>query len=85
MKRAAESIFRHTLAAIDIHDALERRLDRRGPLINAAGADIDLREFKEIVAIAFGKAAFSMAQALSAVLAPDFAVQGIVVGPDAQR
>jgi len=85
VKRAAEGIFRHTLAAIDIHDALERRLDRRGSLINAAGADIDLREFKEIVAIAFGKAAFSMAQALSAILAPDFTLQGIVVGPDAQR
>jgi glycerate 2-kinase len=85
MKKAAEEVFRHTLAAIDIHDALERRLDRRGPLIDAAGVDIDLREFKEIVAIAFGKAAFSMAQALSAILAPDFAVHGVVVGPDAQR
>jgi glycerate 2-kinase len=85
LKHAAEEIFRHTLAAIDIHDALERRLDRRGPVIAAAGADLDLREFNEIVAIAFGKAAFSMAQALSAILAPEFAVQGIVVGPDAQR
>jgi glycerate 2-kinase len=85
LKAAAEQIFRHTLAAIDIHDALERRLDRRGPLIAAAGADVDLRAFDEIVAIAFGKAAFSMAQALSKILAPEFAVQGIVVGPDAQR
>jgi hydroxypyruvate reductase len=85
MKQAAQEIFRHTLAAIDIHDALERRLDRRGPVISAAGAELDLRQFDEIVAIAFGKAAFSMAQALSKILAPDFAVQGIVVGPDAQR
>jgi glycerate 2-kinase len=85
MKRAAEQIFRQTLAAIDIHDALERQLDPRGPLISAAGTDIDLREFKEIVAIAFGKAAFSMAQALSAILAPNLKVDGIVVGPDAQR
>jgi hydroxypyruvate reductase len=85
MKRIAQEIFRHTLAAIDIHDALERRIDRRGPLISGAGADIDLHEFREIVAIAFGKASFSMAQALSAILAPEFAVQGIVVGPDAQR
>ena len=85
LKSSAEEIFRHTLAAIDIHDALERRLDRRGPLISGGGTDVDLREFNEIVAIAFGKAAFSMAQALSAILAPDFAVQGVVVGPDQQR
>ena len=85
MKRIAQEIFRHTLAAIDIHDALERRIDRRGPLISGAGSDVDLRDFREIVAIAFGKASFSMAHALSAILAPDFAVQGIVVGPDAQR
>jgi hydroxypyruvate reductase len=85
LKRAAEEIFRHTLAAIDIHDALERRLDRRGSVIAAAGADLDLRAYDEIVAIAFGKAAFSMAQALSKILAPEFGVKGIVVGPDAQR
>lgn len=85
LKRSAEEIFRHTLAAIDIHDALERRLDRRGSVIAAAGADLDLRAYDELVAIAFGKAAFSMAQALSAILVPEFAVKGIVVGPDAQR
>jgi glycerate 2-kinase len=85
MKRIAQDIFRHTLAAIDIHDALARRIDRRGPLVNGAREDLDLRDFDEVVAIAFGKAAFAMAQALSAILAPEFRVNGIVVGPDAQR
>lgn len=85
MKAAARKIFEHTLAAIDIPAALERTLDKRGTIIACAGADLDLRDFSEIVAIAFGKASFAMASALSAILMPEFAIDGIVVGPASQR
>jgi glycerate 2-kinase len=85
VKQIARHIFRDTLAAIDIHAALERKLNRRGPMIELSREDLDLRGFREIVAVAFGKAAYAMAEALTNILAPEFPVQGIVVGPEAQR
>ncbi len=85
MKSAARRIFEHTLTAIDIPAALERTLNKRGPVIDFAGADLDLRDFTEIVAVAFGKASFGMSRALHDILSPDFAIDGIVVGPESQR
>src|SRR5271156_121369 len=81
MKPTAEHVFRHTLAAIDIPAALARKLDRRGSLICCDGADIDLGGFREIVAIAFGKAALTMARGLHEILTPEFPPDGILVVP----
>ncbi|MGD0426293.1 MAG: DUF4147 domain-containing protein [Candidatus Acidiferrales bacterium] len=82
MKKTAEHVFRHTLAAIDIPAALARKLDRRGALIRAGGSsDIDLSGFREIVAIAFGKAALAMARSLHEILTPEFPPDGILVVP----
>lgn len=83
MKQIAQQIFHETLAAIDIPATLERKLDLRGEQIHMGGTDIDLREFKELVAIAFGKAAFAMADGLTTILAPHFSVEGILVVPAA--
>ncbi len=84
MRAAARKIFDHTLAAIDIPAAMERVLDKRGSLIAFAGADLDISNFSEIVGVALGKASFTMAAALTEILGPEFAVDGIVVGPAAQ-
>ena len=81
MKQTAKQLFLGTLAAIQIPTALARKLDRSGAVVHAAGASIDLAEFREIVAIAFGKASFAMAESLSEILAPEFQVDGILVGP----
>ncbi len=82
MKQTAEHVFRHTLSAIDIAAALGRKLDRRGSLISGGGsAEIDLRDFREIVAIAFGKAALAMARGLHEILTPEFPPDGILVVP----
>ena len=81
MKQTAQRIFRETLAAIDIPATLERKLDFSGSCVHVGGAEIDLREFKELVVIAFGKAAFAMADGLTAILAPDFSTEGILVLP----
>ena len=82
MKKTAEHVFRHTLAAIDIAAAIGRKLDRRGSLISAGGSsEIDLRDFREIVAIAFGKAALGMARGLHDILTPEFPPDGILVVP----
>lgn len=87
LKVAARRIFQQTLAAIDIHTAIARRLERDGPRIcTGAGGrngEIDLRDFREIVVIALGKASIAMAEGFQAVLAPDFKVEGILVSPAA--
>jgi glycerate 2-kinase len=88
VKEVAQRIFRKTLAAIDIHAALARKLARNGPRIHIGEnptdeAVIDLSRFREIVAIAFGKAAFSMAAGLTSILAPEYRTDGILVVPAA--
>jgi glycerate 2-kinase len=83
VKQIAERVFRETLAAIRIPTAFEREIVRDGFFIRAGGATVDLREFREVVAIAFGKAAFPMAQCLGELLAPEFSPEGILVVPAA--
>lgn len=83
MKQTAERIFRETLAAINIPATIERKLSRHGSVIRAGNAPIDLREFESIVAIAYGKASYAMAQGLARVLGPEFSPEGILVVPSA--
>jgi hydroxypyruvate reductase len=101
MKQLAERIFRNTLNAIDVRATLPSRLPRSGCLIDvsACGAAVgharpaasalssalDLRKFRKVCAIAFGKAAAAMAQGLTDVLAPDFPPHGICVVPAPPR
>ena len=83
MKQTARRIFRETLAAIDIPASVERQLLRSGSRIRVGDDRIDLRAFSRIVAIAYGKASFAMAQGLTAVLAPEYRPEGILVVPAA--
>ena len=81
MRQFAQTVFRKTLAGIDIEAALERNLDRDGPTIRAGEATLDLREFSAILAIAFGKASYAMARGLVGVLPSEFPIEGILVAP----
>ena len=83
MKNIAQRIFSETLAAIDIPATLVRKLHLQGSRIHVAGAEIDLRDFRELVAIVYGKAAFAMAGGLVEILAPDYPLEGILVAPAA--
>jgi glycerate 2-kinase len=83
VKEIAERVFRKTLAAIDVQGAMEKRLGRNGSMIRVGQRAVDLREFDSIVAIAYGKASFAMADALTRVLSPDFPPEGILVVPSA--
>lgn len=85
MKQIARRILRDTLAAIDIPAALARRLARSGSQIHAAGGSYDLGDFREIVAIASGKASLALAEGLTAILTPDYALDGILAVPAAPR
>ena len=81
MKQIVESIFRETLASLDIGAALDRKLARAGSRIAMPSGEIDLRDFSEIVVVAYGKASEAMARGLAAILAPKFTVDGILVTP----
>jgi glycerate 2-kinase len=81
VKLTAQRIFRETLAGIDIRATLARKLAREGSRIHAGHAVFDLNEFREIVAIAFGKASLAMAEGLTEILAPEFQMEGILVVP----
>jgi glycerate 2-kinase len=78
-KETATRIFQQTLAAIHVGAAVERAVARDGSTIHAGQAAIDLSAYREIVAIAFGKASVAMAEALSRVLAPEYQLDGILV------
>jgi glycerate 2-kinase len=83
VKESAQRIFRNTLAAIDIPATIEAKLARSGSWIHANGAPVDLCAFDEILAVAFGKASFAMAEGLARILAPEFSPEGILVVPSA--
>ena len=82
LKKLAEQIFRQTLSAIDIRATLGWKLCRDGSKIDWDGEEkIDLGAFREIFAIAYGKAAFAMAEGLCDELAPAFRTSGILAVP----
>jgi glycerate 2-kinase len=83
VKQTAQRIFRGTLAAIDVPASLERKLARSGSRIRAGEARIDLQEFSQIVAIAYGKASLAMALGLRDILTSAYEAEGILVVPAA--
>ncbi|MGB9245611.1 MAG: DUF4147 domain-containing protein [Candidatus Acidiferrales bacterium] len=83
MKETALRVFRETLAAINIQAALERKLDCDGKCVYIENNTINLADFSEFVAIAIGKAAFPMAEALVNVLPSDCFLEGVLVAPAA--
>lgn len=85
MKETAQRIFRNTLAAINIPEVLARKMGRRGSQFSAHKTRLDIHDYRDLVAIAFGKAAFGMASGLSQILAPDHPINGILVLPSAPK
>ncbi len=83
MKQTAQRIFHRALGAIDISAALARKIARDGSRIHAGNLSLDPRDYNEIVGVAFGKAAYAMAQGLHENLASGHRIDGILVVPSA--
>ncbi|MGC1934341.1 MAG: DUF4147 domain-containing protein [Candidatus Acidiferrales bacterium] len=79
-KALARQIFLSTLAGIDIPATLAQKLDVQDGKIHAADTTVDLRAYREIVAISRGKAAYALADGLTRALAPEFHVRGVLAG-----
>jgi len=82
VKHLAEMIFRRALAAVDVRTAFENKVERDGSYLQIRGERFDLHAYREIFAIAIGKAASAMAEGLQRVLAPDFSLRGVLVVPN---
>ena len=80
-KKLARQIFRDTLAGIDIPATLEQKLKPSHGAICAGELRVNLREYRDILAISIGKAAAALAQGIDAILAPEFSYRGILAGP----
>lgn len=80
-KEIARQIFRDTLAGIDIPATLEQKLQPSNGMIRAGELRVNLREYRDILAISIGKAAIALAQGIDAILAPEFRYRGILAGP----
>jgi glycerate 2-kinase len=81
LKLLARRIFQETISAIDIPEAMQRKLRREGTVLRFEGATVDLRAFTRVRVIAIGKAAHAMAEGLESLLGKDFLFTGIVSAP----
>src|SRR5271165_1337276 len=81
LKLLARRIFQETISAIDIPEAMQRKLRREGTVLRFENATVDLRAFQNVRVIAIGKAAHAMAEGLESLLGGDFLFTGIVSAP----
>jgi glycerate 2-kinase len=85
LKQLARQIFDETLAAIDISATMQRKLQRKGTVLECGDVRIDLRNFEKLRAVAIGKAAHAMVDGLALVLAPFLRIEGVVSAPAPAR
>jgi glycerate 2-kinase len=81
LKQLARQIFQETISAIDIPEAMLRKLRREGSLLYLEDAELDLRVFENVRVIAIGKAAHAMVEGFADLLSGDFPFKGIVSAP----
>lgn len=85
LKQLARRIFHETLAAVNIPEAMQRKLPCDGTVLHCEDATIDLRAFRQIRVVAIGKAAHAMVEGLRPLLPPEIPFDGIVCAPTPPR
>lgn len=80
-KHLARKLFLDTLRGIDIPATLAQKLRLNDGVVHVADTRVNLREYREIVAISIGKAAVALAEGLVTILMPEFKMRGILAGP----
>jgi len=81
LKLLARRIFQETISAIDIPDAMQRKLRREGTVLRLNDTKLNLRAFTSVRVIAIGKAAHAMVEGLASLLGPEYPLKGIVAAP----
>ncbi|MGC1493459.1 MAG: glycerate-2-kinase family protein, partial [Candidatus Acidiferrum sp.] len=81
LKKLALQIFHQTLAAIDIPEAMQRKLRRDGSVLCLEDDRVDLRKFDCVRVVAIGKASHAMVEGFVGLLGENFSIEGIVSAP----
>jgi len=81
LKLLARRIFQETISAIDIPEAMQRKLQLEGTLLRLNRAEVNLRAFACVRVIAIGKASHAMVDGLHHLLGRGYPLEGIVVAP----
>ena len=81
LKQLAHDIFHETLAGVDIRRTFAEKLRFAGSHLSVGDLSIDLSAYRSIRAVAMGKAASVMAQALRERLPSDMALRGVLAAP----
>jgi hydroxypyruvate reductase len=81
LKQLARRIFQETISAIDIPEAMQRKLRREGRVLRLNDTAVDLRAFAKVRVIAIGKAAHAMVEGFGGLLGGEFRFEGIVSAP----
>lgn len=81
LKQVARRIFQETISAIDIPEAMQRKLRLAGGVLRLEDLDVNLRAFARVRVIAIGKAAHGMVEGLETLLGRAFPFEGIVASP----
>ncbi len=83
LKEIARRILLAALADVDLERLIPRKVCREGSLLQIGSYEQKLDRFREIRSVSFGKAAATMAKAISDLLLPEYQPSGIVVAPSA--
>jgi glycerate 2-kinase len=81
LKLLARRIFLETISAIDIPEAMQRKLRRAGTVLCFNNTEVNLRAFTSVRVIAIGKAAHAMVEGLASLLGREYPFDGIVAAP----
>ena len=81
LKQLARRIFQETISAIDIPEAMQRKLRRERTVLRLNDTAVDLRAFAKVRVIAIGKAAHAMLEGFGGLLGGEFRFEGIVSAP----
>jgi glycerate 2-kinase len=85
LKQLVRQIFHQGLTAIDIPATMQRKLQRKGAVLELGETRVDLRNFEKLRVVAMGKAAHAMVEGLELVLAPFLKMEGVVSAPTPAR
>lgn len=79
LKECAREIFAASLTELDVGCAFTRKVVRWDKQLWLGSEPLDLGNYRDILTVSFGKAAWAMTTALAKTLAPDFHTTGIAV------
>jgi hydroxypyruvate reductase len=77
----ARRIFHQALAAVDLRAVMRARLQRAGTQLRVDGDVYDLARYRRVHVVAFGKAAYPMAETCLEILGLQASVTGVVSTP----